>query len=142
MNLSHVLVVFAAALLVSSEALSATTDSTQAKILTMTNHDAARSIDAVQGAKRFLRSDEDNFYVEDDKALEGEERGVNLKPLSETKMWAMKDRGMTAINYAKKMRIYDTMKEIERTGRGWSAFQRTHRFQKYMKYFNFLKENK
>ncbi|KAG7381846.1 hypothetical protein PHYBOEH_010732 [Phytophthora boehmeriae] len=116
MNLSHVLAVIAAAFLVSTEALTATTESTQG---TMANHDAARSIDAVHGAKRFLRSDTDNYHVEDgdNEALEEEERGVNLKPLTEAKMWAMKDNGMTAKAYAKKMGIYNTMKEIERTGR-------------------------
>ncbi|KAG7386418.1 hypothetical protein PHYBOEH_008696 [Phytophthora boehmeriae] len=138
MRLSHVLVAIASVVLISN---STATDSKQVKI---SSPDLVQSIDVIHGSKRLLRSDDDEYYFDngDSEALEEEERGVNLKPLTEAKMWTMKGDGMSAKAYAKKMGIYDTMKEIERTGKGWTAFQGTHRFQKYIKYFNFLKENK
>ncbi|KAG7394275.1 hypothetical protein PHYBOEH_005412 [Phytophthora boehmeriae] len=136
MRLSHVLVVIAAAFLVTSEALSTITDSNQIKLsgVEVTS----------QQSQRVLRThhtiDEDDEEDEDDE--DEDEEDDEERALTTTKMWRMKNKGMSAMDYAKKMNIDQTMLEIGRTGRGWAAFQHTKKFKKYVTYFNFLKENK
>ncbi|KAG7384954.1 hypothetical protein PHYBOEH_009248 [Phytophthora boehmeriae] len=146
MRLSHVLVVTAAAFLVTSEALSTTTHSDQIKLsgIEVTSHRGQ--------SQRLLRThhvtdidDEDDVNDEedemdeddrDDDDDEDEERALTM-----AKMWQMKGDKMSAQGYAEKLGIWNKMNSNMRPGE-YQQFLRTHRYQKYKTYFNFLQENK
>ncbi|KAG7377886.1 hypothetical protein PHYBOEH_000564 [Phytophthora boehmeriae] len=66
MRLSNYLLVAAAALLVSCEAVSATKDSTQTQLSTVFSPDAVQALETARGGKRFLRSTKTQTYDEDD----------------------------------------------------------------------------
>ncbi|RLN54787.1 hypothetical protein BBJ29_010138 [Phytophthora kernoviae] len=88
MRLTNFLLVAAAAVLASCEAVSAVTDSTQTKLSTMTSPDAVQSTDVVHDGKRFLRTTKTEKYeVDDDEDdendsydVEEEERANLLQP--------------------------------------------------------------
>ncbi|KAG2502306.1 hypothetical protein JM18_009821, partial [Phytophthora kernoviae] len=66
MRLTNFLLVAAAVLLASCEAVSAATDSTQAQLSTMASPNALQSIDTVNGGKRFLRITKTEKYDDED----------------------------------------------------------------------------
>ncbi|KAF4314660.1 hypothetical protein G195_011607, partial [Phytophthora kernoviae 00238/432] len=125
MRLSHVLVAIAATFLVTSEAFSTTTDSNQAKISKVASPGGP--------SQRMLRTHHNTYEDEED----DEERG-----LGNIKMKLMASIGMSADDYAEKLGIAAKMKGFETNPRGFQAFQYTDKYQKYISYFNYLKENK
>ncbi|KAF4320957.1 hypothetical protein G195_005557 [Phytophthora kernoviae 00238/432] len=103
MRFTNFLLVAAAAVLASCEAVSMVTDSTQTKLSTMTSPDAVQSTDVVHDGKRFLRTtktekyevdnDEDDDDDDDDdderNSVDDEERGnsVSQKWLNQFSKW-------------------------------------------------------
>ncbi|RLN63197.1 hypothetical protein BBP00_00004295 [Phytophthora kernoviae] len=89
MRLTNFLLVAASALLVSCEAVSAATDSTQTKLSTMVSPNAVQSIDAATSDKRFLRTtkkekhededSDDDLDSEDDDDLDSEDEERMMK---------------------------------------------------------------
>ncbi|KAG7386420.1 hypothetical protein PHYBOEH_008698 [Phytophthora boehmeriae] len=134
MRPSHLLVMIGAAVLVSSEALLTTTDSKQVKLsgVGVTSHQ--------DSSQRLLRThhaiDRDDEDGKDDEDDEDEERA-----LTTSKMWTMKEKGMTATGYAKKLGIFSKMKSGMSPGE-YMRFLNSHKYDKYRTYLNFLKENK
>ncbi|RLN53927.1 hypothetical protein BBJ29_007811 [Phytophthora kernoviae] len=82
MRLTNFLLVAAAAVLASCEAVSTVTDSTQTKLSTMTSPDAVQSIDVVHGGKRFLRTTKTEKYEvdnDDDDDADGKDEEERVK---------------------------------------------------------------
>ncbi|KAG7394070.1 hypothetical protein PHYBOEH_005863 [Phytophthora boehmeriae] len=85
--------------------------------------------------------DEDNVDDEDDEIDEDDEDEDEERALTTAKMWRMKGDKMSAQGYAEKLGIWNKINSNMRPGE-YQQFLRTHRYQKYKTYFNFLKENK
>ncbi|KAG7387113.1 hypothetical protein PHYBOEH_008371 [Phytophthora boehmeriae] len=133
MRLSHVLVVIAAAFLVTSEALLTASDSNQVKLSEVSSPQAE--------SQRFLRTRhttyEDDDNDEDDENDENDEDENEERALTQLKMKNMKKDKMTADDYAQKLGIFSKLNS-KMTPREYREFLNSHKYDKYKTYYNFL----
>ncbi|KAL4158691.1 hypothetical protein PRNP1_004466 [Phytophthora ramorum] len=129
MRLSCILAVLAASVLFASEAFAMTTNSNQAKIAQVTSPKGP--------SQRLLRM-HPTIYAGDN----SEERGNTLTLLENINFKIMRRAGTTADEYAEKLGVAASMREVQRTGRGMLEFQLNHAYADYVKYFNYLKAKK
>nr|AGZ84876.1 RXLR-class effector Avh247-like protein [Phytophthora hibernalis] len=120
MRLSHIVVATMATFLLTTDAFATTTDVNQAKIAQVASLDGPRL--------RLLRTHPGGNDFE--------ERGGN------SLFKSMRKAGTTIDDYAETLGIASKMKEVERSGRGWSQLQHSSEFRKYVDYLNYLKSKK
>ncbi|RLN46551.1 hypothetical protein BBJ29_009989 [Phytophthora kernoviae] len=151
MRLTNFLLVAAAAVLASCEAVSTVTDSTQTKLSTMTSPDAVQSIDVVHGGKRFLRTtktekyevDNDDADGDDDderNSVDDEERGnqVSQKWLNQFSKWHARDEKADDIyaRYALEPVVRKAYKYVQ-----IDDLLKRKDYQKYLAYSTWLKKH-
>ncbi|KAL4093278.1 hypothetical protein PRIC1_010712 [Phytophthora ramorum] len=126
MRLSHIFVVIAATFLLAS---ATPTDSNQAKIAQATLPDGP--------SQRLLRTHPTTYEDGD-----SEERAGGLSTLEKLKFGRMKGDGKTQQDYAAKLGIAEALRLGETDRAVMNRLIATKEYLKWLKYFNYLKDNK